>query len=88
MAHMYHHIRLDPRYDAIKEQASSHCVIYRIGTRAKFTWYRTMPVDKATAVDQCLSIRAAGFLAMVERFSLSTAVGLPTTYLATDNLLD
>lgn len=85
---MRHHLRLDPRYNAATEQAASHCVIYRIGTRADFKWHRTMPTDRTTAVDQCLSIRAAGFLAIVERFALSAAVGLPTTYLAVDIIFE
>lgn len=57
------------------------CVVYRKGGTNNFTWHRSEALaTKDAALDLSESVNRSGYLAHVEDYDRSVAIGLPETY--------
>jgi hypothetical protein len=57
------------------------CVIYRMGGTDYFTWHRSLAfATREAAFLACANVQHMGYLAHVEDYARSMAIGLPETF--------
>lgn len=62
----------------VREEA--WCVIFRTGGTENFKWHRSLPMTDGQVEHVLGDVLLGGRAAYAERFNLSLAMGLPTTF--------
>lgn len=56
------------------------CAIYRTGGDKRWEWHRTLAMSEREAIAAKDGIQMMGYVALVEEYNTSVAIGLPEGY--------